>query len=643
MAVASPNVFVSYARADRPRVAKLAAAIQARGYKLWWDDHLEGGAAFSRTIEDELGAADAVIVVWSAAAVASDWVRDEAAVGRDRGVLVPVTLDGTLPPLGFRQYHAIDFARWVGRDNAAEVDALVRAIDALAGRSSAPVAPPTSQNFGRMSVFSAAAAVLVVLAAAAWLFLPRPTNNPVRVATTAPTSVTGASIAVLPFANLSGQAQDDYLSEGLAEQLRSTLASFSQIKVAARTSSMAFKDSSVDARTVAAKLGVAYILEGSVQRDRAAVRVRAQLIEAATGFTRWSQSFDRDTGDAFRIQDEISNDVADALKVRLLLPPTIHGRGGTEDTAALDAYLRGRQQYDLSGDEATYRAALAHFDAAIAADPEFAAAHAARARTLIVIGNQYSDGKGLRTALDQALVAARRAVALAPALADTQSTLGFVLYNRLDFAGASAAYDKAYRAGSDADQLVRYAGFKYRMGHTVAATAALDRAAALDPLNPRVPKAQALTALVAHRYPDAIAAMERALALNPTMSGAHALIGDALLLQGKVAAARDAYRAESQEMIRLTGLAIAEHKLGNAAAAKAAIAALVAKGGDNSLYQQAQVRAQWGDTEGALVLLTEARGAGDTGLVQLRSDPLLDPLRNAPRFETLLAEMKFVQ
>lgn len=324
------------------------------------------------------------------------------------------------------------------------------------------------------------------------------------------------------------------------------------------------------------------------------------------------------------------------------LPPTVRGRGGTDDAAALDAYLRGRQQYDLSGDEATYRAALAFFDASIAADPKFAAAHAARARTLIVIGNQFTDGTGLRALSDQAIVAAQRAVALAPALADTQSTLGFVLYNRLDFRAAGSAYDRAYRAGSDADQLVRYAGFKYRMGDLAAATAALDRAAALDPLSPRVPKAQALTALVARRFPDAVAAAQRALALNPKMGGAFAVIGDALLLEGKAAAARDAYRAEPQAMVRLTGLAIAKRKLGNAAAADAAFAALVAKGGDNSLFQQAQVGAQRGDLDVAMTALTRARAAGDTGLVQLRSDPLLDPLRRDPRFVDLLAAMKFV-
>ena len=644
---AAASVFVSYTRADRPRVAKLAAALDGIGHRLWWDDHLEGGAAFAATIETELARAGTVIACWSAASVASDWVRDEAAAGRDRGVLVPVSLDGTPPPLGFRQYHCIDLAQWDGTAGAPEIAAIDRAI-AAARRTSAPVpagprpgagaaiAARSSLAARRWLVAAAAAIIVAIVGIAGWRLADRPPA--VAVATADP-----ASIAVLPFANLGGASDGAYLADGLAEELRSTLASFSQLRVAARTSSAAAgKETGGDARAVAARLGVGNVLEGSVQRDGVRIRVLAQLIDAATGFERWSERYDRDAGDAFRVQDDIAREVANALKVRLLLPATPRGRGGTGDATALDAYLRGRAQYDLSGDEATYRRALGHFDAAIAADPGFAAAHAARARTLIVIGNQYSDGAATRRLLAEAAVSAQRSVALAPGLADTQSALGFTLYNQLDFRGAAAAYDRAYKASSgDADQLVRYAGFKYRMGDAAAAAAALDRAATLDPLNPRVPRAQALALMAARRYPDAIAAVGRALALNPAMNGAHSVAGDAWLLEGDAAKARAEYAAEPQEMVRLTGLASAEFRLGNRAAADAALAALIARGGDNSFYQQAQIHAQRGAIDAAMAALARARAVGDTGLVQLKSDPLLDPLRRDQRFTALLAGLNF--
>ena len=449
-----------------------------------------------------------------------------------------------------------------------------------------------------------------------------------------------ASIAVLPFANLSGDPAQDYFSDGLSEELRSTLASFSALNVAARTSSTALRGS--DARTTGTRLGVAYVLEGSVRRSGDQLRIGTALIEVATGFERWSQTFDRKLTDAFAVQADIAAEVGNALKVRLLAPPTAHGRGGTTDPAALDAYLRGRQAYDLVGDRATYERALADFDTAIADDPAYAAAYAGRARTLIALANQFARGPEMRAHYDAALVAARRAVALAPALPDAQSALGFALYNRLDFAGAGAAYDKAKALSSgDADQLIRYGLFKARMGDFAAAHAALDRAAALDPLNPRVPRAQGSAFQAERRYRDAIAALTRALALNPVMNGAHGAMGDAWLMLGDAAAARAEYQREPQALTRLPGLAIVLQRSGDASGARAALAELNANSGDNSLYQQGQVQAQWGATDAALTALEAARRAGDTGLVLLRNDPLLDPVRDTPRFKALVAALRF--
>ena len=130
------TVFLSYARADRARIAPLARALEAQGLKVWWDALIAGGAAFARTIEAALEDADVIVVGWSQASVASDWVRDEAAHGRDRGRFVPISLDGTPPPLGFRQYHFIDFTRWNGADDAPELRQLLSAI-----RSAAAAAP----------------------------------------------------------------------------------------------------------------------------------------------------------------------------------------------------------------------------------------------------------------------------------------------------------------------------------------------------------------------------------------------------------------------------------------------------------------------------------------------------------------------
>lgn len=371
------------------------------------------------------------------------------------------------------------------------------------------------------------------------------------------------------------------------------------------------------------------------------LRINAQLVDAATGFERWSQTFDRKFDDVFAIQSSIANEVASALRARLATSDT-SVTGGTRDPTALDAYLKGRQLFDLQSGDGVYRQALEAFDAAIAADPQYAAAHAARARTLAVIANQFAKGAPMRALHSEALAGARRAVALAPRLPDTQATLGYALYSQLDFRAAAKAYAAAgMNVGDDADLLIRLGSFKARMGDVAGGTALLERAALIDPLNPRVPRTQALVYYAAGRRADAVAAAGRALALNAAVTNAHAVIGDCRFAEGDYAGALAEYRREPAASPRLQGIANTEYRLGHVAEARAAFDKLVAELGDNSLYQQAVVRAVWGDTEAAVQALLAARRAEDNGLSLLRSDPLLANVRRDPRIVALMAELGF--
>jgi tetratricopeptide (TPR) repeat protein len=199
------------------------------------------------------------------------------------------------------------------------------------------------------------------------------------------------------------------------------------------------------------------------------VRITTDLIDGATGFSRWSQKFDRVMQDIFVIQDEISSKVAQALVAEVdasdeaasgnKRPPG--PSGGTTSVAAYDAYLRGRALYDLSADETSERAALAQFDAAIAADPDYAAAHAARARSLTAIANQYGEVGQLAEYYDAAITSARRAIALAPDLADAHSTLGFTLFQgQLDARGARDPFERSRELGAgEATVMARYAQY----------------------------------------------------------------------------------------------------------------------------------------------------------------------------------------
>lgn len=640
------TAFLSYARADQAQATKLAKALEESGLDVWWDALIEGGATFAKSIEAALESCDAVVVVWSKTSVASDWVLDEAAKGRDLRKLVPVSLDGTLPPLGFRQYHSIDLSRWQGNSAATEIAGVVRGIAAAASQAvhrspTAAGAQVPAHVFTRRGVLVAAIGTALAGAGAliAW---QQGLIGRRRVAA-------GNSVAVLPFRNLSGDEGQAYFSDGLSEELRATLARNTQLLVMAQASSGKFRDRRDDAVTIAATLGVAYLLDGSVRRSGDIVRVVADLLDGETGFSRWSQTFDRAMDDIFAVQSEIANTVANAL-VAEVTPDGEPGNGnaltasgGTTNVAAYDAYLRGRALYGLSADEATERAALAQFDAAIAADPNYAAAHAMRARSLTTIANQYGEVGQLAGLYDAAIASAERAIAIAPDLAEAHSTLGFTLFQgRLDARAAREPFERSRELGvGEATVIARYAQYSARTGRKREAAEAIQRALQLDPLNPLIHRAAGSIEYAARNYADSIPPLRRALEMNPKMSRANAAIGDALLMLGRLKDARTAYAAEPVDDFRLAGEAIVEHRLGNAVAARAAMAKLVADQGDRVLYQQAQILAQWGDREASIGRLQRALEIGDSGLIYARNDPLLDPLREDSRFAQLLNGLGF--
>lgn len=457
------------------------------------------------------------------------------------------------------------------------------------------------------------------------------------------------SVAVLPFKNLSGDSAQAYFSDGLSEEVRATLARNALLKVAAPTSSALFREHKEDAVSIGKQLDVAYLLEGSVRRANEVVRISAELVDTKTGFSNWSQSFDRPMTDIFAVQSEIANIVASELAVRMVTeapPAESNGKlttGGTTNVAAYDLFLRGQAFHKLSADEASDRAALAAFDQAIALDPNYAAAHAARSRSLTNIANGTNDLSQIRALFDAAVEAARRAVGLAPDFADAHSALGAALaFGKLDVKSARLPFERSRMLGvGDADVLARFALFSARCGRDAPAKAAINRALQLDPLNPRTFRTAATVEYAARRYAESIRFNQKALSLNPKLGASHAAIGDALLGLGKLKEARDAYGRESTLTFALVGKAIVENRLGNKADAQKAFDKLVTTQGDSALYQQAQVLAQWGDLSGALKVLEKARKNGDSGFLLSRTDPMLDSLRRNPDFLRLLLSVGF--
>ena len=637
------RVFLSYSRADRESARAVADALEQSGLEVWWDAQIEGGAAFAKAIETALHASDAVVVLWSAHSLESDWVLDEAAQGRDQKKLVPVSLDGSDPPLGFRQYQSIPVQISRGRLADDSLQAVLRAVMPLAGRDPVPFAKPAPArtDAGRRRLLLAGAGAVVAVAGAGAIGW--------RQGWFGPAAPTGGdrSVAVMPFENLSGDPRKSYFSEGLSEELRATLARNPRLKVMAKTSSSLFRESDESPVQIAAQLGVAFLLHGSVRWAGNDVRVAVDLVDGSSGFTRWANTFERPIDDVFAVQEEIANMVAAAMAAEVASPATAEAQraasGGTVDVVAFDTYLRGRALYENGDDEASERRALDLFDEAIARDPGYAAAYAARAATLTTLANQYADVDKHGAMYDQAIAAARRAVALAPAYAGGHSMLGFVLFQgRLDAHAARVPFEQSNRLGQgDATVQARWAQYCARIGRAREASEAIERAVSRDRLNALIHRAAGTIAYAARRFEDSLPPLRKALQMNPQMSRAHALIGDALVNLGKLDEARAAYALEPSADFRLAGLAIAEHRAGNAAAATAAMQRLVTERGDAVFYQQGQVLSQWGDRETAIARLQAARKAGDSGLIYARNDPFLDPLRQDARMKALLASLGF--
>ena len=233
-------------------------------------------------------------------------------------------------------------------------------------------------------------------------------------------------------------------------------------------------------------------------------------------------------------------------------------------------------------------------------------------------------------------------MALAPDLAEGHLALGYALFSgRLDVAGAKPSYERAYELGrGNSDVVLFYALYCSRAGRAADAVAAVERAVTLDPLNPRAFRAQGSVAVAARRYADALPPLRRALQLNPKMTFAHELAGNALLGLGRPADALKEFEAEPGPEFRLTGLAIAQNRLGNRAAAEKAFADLKSQVGDAALYQQAEVLAQWGRLDDSLQTLARAREVGDSGLIYAATDIMLDPLRGDARFQRFLSALK---
>ncbi|HEU4704950.1 MAG TPA: TIR domain-containing protein, partial [Sphingomicrobium sp.] len=410
------RVFVSYSRQDAPRAKALAKALQAAGHEVWWDSHIRGGSRFGAEIAEALKNAEVVVVLWSRSSIESAWVNDEAAEGRDTGRLVPILIDDCKPPLGFRQFQAIDLKAWTGRRTLPPA-----VLDAIAARTAEGPIPPSRPGAEDRSWWKLgrgpqiALLALGVLIAGAWAYFERMGSRDSAVPT----------LAVLPFADLSPNRDKGYFAEGVAESILSLLGREPGIRVIGRTSASLFKDRGSDLAAMRKSLGVTHVLEGSARTAGDDLRLSVRLVDAADGTQLWAQDYQRKLRNVFAVQDEIGRSVATEL-----LGTLSTGRAPAPITRAdaYDLYLATRATM-RNRREPVLRKALAMAQRVIAADPSYAPGHAILAELVWLLSDDaYSYGNiPHRKARSVAIRHARKAIELAPGSAEGYAALGLVL------------------------------------------------------------------------------------------------------------------------------------------------------------------------------------------------------------------------
>jgi TolB-like protein/Tfp pilus assembly protein PilF len=447
--------------------------------------------------------------------------------------------------------------------------------------------------------------------------------------------VSAKSIAVLPLANLSGDAEQQYFSDGLTENLITALSQFDGLQVIGRSSAFQFRDSRESSKAIGAKLGVANLLEGSVRKLGNTVRINAQLVDATTGRALWSQRYDRPYQDLFALQDEITQAVAAALSARLLDRTKAAAQSDRPPGGNLDAYtawLQGAFQRDLRTVD-SYRRAIGYFDRAIELDPGYALAYAGRAYTRANLAGNFG-GEEKQRINAQAHADARRALALAPQLAEAHLAMGRVLRNAdLDPKAAEVEYRKAVALAPEAPRPLQHlGGVLANLGQQAPSLTLLQRALRLDPLNADLHRDMASILTAVGRLDDAERQLRKAIELRPEAGRNHGMLGKIAVLRGDWAAALREAEAEPPGWVHDQVLALA-HQMGpDRAIADAALRGFVAQHADASAFQVAELYALRKQPDEAFAWLERAYAARDPGVTELWISPFLLAYRNDPRF-----------
>ena len=462
-----------------------------------------------------------------------------------------------------------------------------------------------------------------------------------------------ASIAVLPFVNRSGDEEDEYFSDGLADELLNMLAKIRGLRVAARSSAFTFKDQRATVAEVGRALNVATVLEGSVRKVGNRVRISVQLAKVSDGYHIWSDTYDRTLEDIFAVQDDIAHSVVKELRATLLgevsdskaslelkanVAAAGKGRGGSGEAHRM--YLQGRYFVDRGTQEETARG-IGHLEEAIKLDPSHALAWAELA---LAWTNRANGGWAEPfVAAARAREAAERALSLEPDLAEGYARLGAIQRNYdWDWTGADASYRRALELAPGNSVALDGAGvLAESLGRFEEAIAFMLRSVEQDPLSSAAYSNLALAYLAADRLAEAEQASRKAIELSPRRICIHSHLALILLAQGRHEAALAEALKEPEEVYRLQALALVHDAAGRRKESDESLRGLIERHAKDWGYQVAEVYAARGDVDAAFDWLERAYVARDPGLADLKPDPLLRPLHGDIRWNAFLRKLRF--
>ncbi len=497
------DIFLSYASEDRDRIVPLVTALESAGWSIWWDRELLTGTTYADVIQSEIEQAACIVVVWSQHAVASSWVRDEAQEGLDQNKLVPCSIDDARPPLGFRSIQTTALRNWPRQQ-----DQLGQLIDGIQATLAADgdAAPASSASYLARRAQSAAEAV----------------EN---------------SIAVLPFTNLSSDAEQQYFCDGLVEDIITDLSCIKLLVVISRNSSFSYRSDSPDVGVIASELGVNYVLLGSVRRSGERVRVSARLVSGRTEETLWSKRFDGTNDDLFALQDDLTRQIVTALDVKIASgePARKYQRYRNADSREL--LYRGIFEFRKFEHTASL-AARRYFLQFADAEPDSVEGYSWLVTTVafaIVVGWEPP-----QEALPQLRQWIDRALELEPD--NGYALVGDGIYKVLagDLHEALKSSDRAVEVEPNLDEAWMFRGWNLMfLGEADAAVESLERAIRLSPLPNSTRYGVLGTALRnAGRYEEAVATLKACLRRFPDFFYAHTSLAIVYGMMGDEAAAR---------------------------------------------------------------------------------------------------------